>query len=82
MILSQRFKHWKINNDQANFPSWHSAVGCITTDTSNPIDDVVVVVTAEDSASRIDIRSVSRIGRGDRGVNAARIREFIKTFER
>ena len=46
------------------------------------VDDVVVVVTSVDSASRIDIRSVSRIGRGDRGVNAARIREFIKAFER
>lgn len=46
------------------------------------VDDVVVVVTAAGSGSRIDIRSVSRIGRGDRGVNAARIREFIKAFKR
>ncbi len=46
------------------------------------VDDVVVVVTPQDSASRIDIRSVSRIGRGDRGVNAARIREFTNNFER
>ena len=46
------------------------------------VDDVVVVVTAVDSGSRIDIRSVSRIGRGDRGVNAARVREFIKAFKR
>lgn len=46
------------------------------------IDDVVVVVTAIDSGSRIDIRSVSRIGRGDMGVNAARIREFIEVFKR
>nr|WP_067288329.1 DUF1499 domain-containing protein [Marinobacterium profundum] len=45
------------------------------------MDDVVVVVTPVDSASRVDIRSVSRIGRGDRGVNAARIRAFIKAFE-
>ncbi len=45
------------------------------------VDDVVVVVTSVGSASRIDIRSVSRIGRGDRGVNAARIREFMKAFE-
>ena len=45
------------------------------------IDDVVVVITPVGDASRIDIRSVSRIGRGDRGVNAARVRTFIKTFE-
>lgn len=32
-------------------------------------------------ASRIDIRSVSRIGRGDRSVNAACIRAFIKALE-
>lgn len=45
------------------------------------VDDVVVVVTPVGDASRIDIRSVSRIGRGDRGVNATRVRTFIKTFE-
>ncbi|MGJ8647950.1 MAG: DUF1499 domain-containing protein [Marinomonas colpomeniae] len=45
------------------------------------VDDVVVVVTPVGDASRIDIRSVSRIGRGDRGVNAARVRTFIETFE-
>lgn len=43
-------------------------------------DDIVVVVTPLDSASQIDIRSVSRVGRSDRGVNAARIREFIQAF--
>ncbi len=45
------------------------------------VDDVVVLVTPVGDASRIDIRSVSRIGRGDRGVNAARVRTFIETFE-
>ncbi|MGB5444071.1 MAG: DUF1499 domain-containing protein [Psychromonas sp.] len=47
------------------------------------VDDIVVVVSsAADGESRIDIRSVSRIGRGDRGVNATRIREFITAFQR
>lgn len=45
------------------------------------IDDIVVVVTAVANGSRIDVRSVSRIGRSDRGVNANRIRAFIATFE-
>lgn len=45
------------------------------------VDDVVVTVTTEGSVSRVDIRSVSRIGRSDRGANAARIREFIETFD-
>jgi uncharacterized protein (DUF1499 family) len=44
------------------------------------VDDIVVVVKQEGNASRIDIRSVSRIGRGDRGINASRIREFIEAF--
>lgn len=43
-------------------------------------DDVVLVVTPDGDASRLDLRSVSRIGRGDRGVNAARIRAFISAF--
>jgi uncharacterized protein (DUF1499 family) len=44
------------------------------------VDDIVVVVTPTQSGSRIDIRSVSRIGRGDRGVNAARIQAFNQAF--
>jgi uncharacterized protein (DUF1499 family) len=37
-------------------------------------------VTAQDSGSRVDMRSVSRIGRSDQGVNAARIRTFQQQF--
>lgn len=44
------------------------------------VDDVVIVVTPLANGSKVDMRSVSRIGRGDRGVNAARIRDFMKTF--
>ena len=44
-------------------------------------DDIVVVVTPEDDGSRIDMRSVSRVGRSDQGVNAARIRAFQQQFE-
>ena len=40
-------------------------------------DDVVVRVTARGEGSRIDVRSVSRVGRSDLGVNAARIRRFL-----
>jgi uncharacterized protein (DUF1499 family) len=43
-------------------------------------DDVVVVVNATPSGSRVDIRSVSRVGRSDQGVNAARIRAFAAAF--
>ena len=40
-------------------------------------DDVVIRVRPHDGGSRVDIRSVSRIGGGDLGKNASRIREFI-----
>jgi uncharacterized protein (DUF1499 family) len=40
-------------------------------------DDVVVRVTAAPGGSRIDVRSASRVGRSDLGVNARRIRAFL-----
>ena len=39
-------------------------------------DDVVIRVAAGGAGSRIDARSVSRVGRSDFGVNAARIRAY------
>jgi len=41
-------------------------------------DDVVVRVRPEAAGSRIDVRSVSRVGRSDVGANAARIRAFLE----
>lgn len=43
-------------------------------------DDVVVVVTPQETGSRVDMRGVSRVGRSDQGVNAARIRDFQQRF--
>src|SRR5438552_9411962 len=40
-------------------------------------DDIVVRVAAADAGSRIDVRSSSRIGTGDFGTNAARVRRYI-----
>jgi len=40
-------------------------------------DDVVVRIRAEGSGSRVDVRSLSRIGVGDLGTNAARVRAFL-----
>lgn len=40
-------------------------------------DDVVVRVRSEGSGSRVDVRSVSRLGGSDVGTNAARIRQFL-----
>ena len=43
-------------------------------------DDVVVRVVANAVGSRIDVRSVSRVGQSDVGVNAARIEAFLAAF--
>jgi uncharacterized protein (DUF1499 family) len=43
-------------------------------------DDVAIRVAAAGAGSRVDIRSVSRYGRGDFGVNAARVRAFLAAF--
>lgn len=40
-------------------------------------DDIVVRLTAWGSGTRIDVRSVSRIGRSDIGTNARRIRRYL-----
>ena len=41
-------------------------------------DDVVVRITPLPAGSRIDIRSRSRVGRGDTGTNAQRVRAYLK----
>lgn len=41
-------------------------------------DDIVIRVAAEGGRSRVDMRSLSRVGRSDFGVNAKRIRNYMK----
>ena len=45
-------------------------------------DDIAVRVSAAGSASRIDVRSKSRVGRSDLGANAKRIRDFLTEVKR
>lgn len=40
-------------------------------------DDVIVRIRPEGAGSRIDVRSVSRVGASDVGANAKRIREYL-----
>jgi uncharacterized protein (DUF1499 family) len=49
-----------------------------TTDWFGFKDDVVIRIRPADGGSRIDMRSVSRVGRSDLGANARRIREFLR----
>jgi uncharacterized protein (DUF1499 family) len=44
------------------------------------VDDIVIRVAEDGNGSRIDLRSHSRQGRGDLGVNAARIRSYMATL--
>ena len=41
-------------------------------------DDIVVRVRPATGGARVDVRSVSRVGLGDLGANAARVREFLR----
>jgi len=68
-----------------SLPGWQvtsadAATGRIeATDTSSIfhfVDDVVIRVRPDAAGSRIDIRSRSRDGRGDMGVNAKRVRAY------
>jgi uncharacterized protein (DUF1499 family) len=43
-------------------------------------DDVVVRVRPDGVGSRVDVRSVSRVGRSDLGTNARRIRAFLESL--
>lgn len=44
-------------------------------------DDVVIRITSDGTRSRIDVRSVSRVGRSDVGTNARRIREYLARLQ-
>lgn len=44
-------------------------------------DDVVVRLTPADGGTVLDARSVSRVGRGDLGVNARRVRAYLDEVE-
>jgi uncharacterized protein (DUF1499 family) len=44
-------------------------------------DDVVVRLTPWGAGTRVDVRSVSRIGRGDIGTNARRVRKYLQMLQ-
>ena len=69
---------WEIVAEDANATRFEATD---TTPYFNFADDIVVQISAQSDGSRIDLRSVSRVGRGDRGMNAQRISAFIAMFE-
>ena len=44
-------------------------------------DEIIIRIAASDGGTRVDVRSRSRIGRIDRGVNAKRIRAFLAALK-
>jgi uncharacterized protein (DUF1499 family) len=44
------------------------------------IDDIIVRITPAGSGSRVDLRSSSRLGRSDFGVNAARVESYLSAL--
>ena len=46
------------------------------------IDDVVIRVRRDGSGARVDMRSSSRVGVGDRGSNALRVRAYLEELRR
>jgi uncharacterized protein (DUF1499 family) len=44
-------------------------------------DDIVIRVRAADGASRVDVRSKSRVGLGDAGTNARRVRAYLAALK-
>ncbi|MFY0683128.1 MAG: DUF1499 domain-containing protein [Balneola sp.] len=63
-----------INKDEGRIEAFHKLAWF------GFIDDVVIRVDTTATGSIVDIRSKSRIGRGDLGVNAKRIKSFKKKF--
>ncbi len=45
------------------------------------VDDIVIRIRQQKDGSRIDLRSVSRVGRSDLGANAARIKDFLNAYQ-
>jgi uncharacterized protein (DUF1499 family) len=44
-------------------------------------DDIVIRIVASGNGSRLDLRSMSRLGRNDLGTNARRIRSFLNQLQ-
>ena len=65
---------WVVHAENAN-------LGYIEATASTPFfgfrDDVIIRVTEDTGGARVDMRSASRVGLSDLGVNAGRIRDFM-----
>jgi uncharacterized protein (DUF1499 family) len=44
-------------------------------------DDIVIRISPQDKGCRIDLRSLSRVGKSDVGTNAKRVRKFLEAVQ-
>ena len=78
-LAGARDAGWTI---QAEAPSEGRIEATATTLLFGFKDDVVIRVTPTAGGSRVDVRSESRIGKGDVGTNAKRVESFLDTLAR
>ena len=69
-----------------NMTAMHRALGLVQLGAAGGLlfsftDEVIVRVKATHGRALVDVRSRSRLGRIDRGVNARRIRSFLDTLQ-
>lgn len=69
---------WELVDDHQTRPTYIEAVA--TTRWFGFKDDIVIRVEPDENGTVLDLRSASRVGRGDLGANAKRIRAFIALF--
>lgn len=77
--VAQGWPRWKITREDAAQGTFQ---GVATTAVFRFQDDFVVRVRKSDGGSRVDMRSKSRVGRGDIGANAARIQKYLRALGR
>lgn len=73
-LAAARAMHWEI---VATDPGQGRIEATTTTFWFGFKDDVVVRITAAGNGTRVDVRSLSRIGKSDVGSNARRVRDYL-----
>jgi uncharacterized protein (DUF1499 family) len=77
-LAAARSFGWEI---VANDPSQGHIEATATTFWFGFKDDIVIRITPQGSGSRVDVRSLSRIGDSDVGVNAKRIKSYVSKLK-
>jgi uncharacterized protein (DUF1499 family) len=77
--VAVRMPGWRITSQDAAERTLHASAWVLLTPFT---DDVTVRVESIKGGSRVRVRSRSRVGKADLGVNARRIRGFLRALDR